>query len=188
MSWGAIIANIGASYVSMNEAYNKSKIIEAEGKLNEVMAGIEASQMERSATQIENQGVRAAQIEQYKTRVVSSDATAQMAASGAQLDPLMLARIKQRGDYNSMSAIFDARSRAIDLRHQAQNVRIGAKYDRGASKRYASSVRREAVTGAIFNSMDVWASERPATTPKKTTTKTKMPSGGTTWKSAAGGI
>lgn len=182
MSWAGVIANVTQSYVSMNEAYNQSKIIEAEGKLNETLAGIEARQMERSATQIEAAGTRAAMIEQHKTKVVSSDAIAAMAAGGGGIDPIMLARIKQRGDFNSMSAIFDARTRAIDLRYEASMTRIGARFDRGASERYASSVRREATTGAIFNSMDLFAK---AYSPKKTTTtKTKM---GTSTPATPGG-
>lgn len=170
MSWGAIITNVAQSYTSMNEAYNKSKILEAESKLNFTLAGIEARQMERSAIGIENRGVRAAMVEQYKTRVVTSDAVANMAAGGGGVDPEMLARIKQRGDYNSMSAIFDARTQAIDLRYQADMTRIGAKYGQGASKRYGDSLRREATTGAIFNSMDMFAQAykpKPKTKPAK---------------------
>jgi len=157
MSWGALISNVGQSYISMNEAYNQSKIIAAQSKLDSVLAGIEANQLLRQATSIENMGVKAAQIEQYKTRVVSSDATAAMAAGGGVVDPEMLAKIKQRGDYNSMSAIFDARTRAIDLRHQSRMTRIGARYDAGASKRYGSSIKRQAVVGAVYNSMDMFA-------------------------------
>lgn len=157
MSWGALIANVGQSYISMNEAYNQSKIIAAQSKLDSVLAGIEANQLMRQATSIENLGVHAAMVEQYKTRVVTSDATAAMAAGGGVVDPEMLAKIKQRGDYNSMSAIFDARTRAIDLRQQSRMVRIGAKYQAGASKRYGSSLKRQAVTGAIYNSMDLFA-------------------------------
>jgi len=180
MSWGAVIASVGQSYFSMSEAYNKSKIIEAESKLNQTLAGIEARQMERSAIAIENQGVRAAMIEQHKTKMVSSDATAAMAASGAVLDPEMLAKIKQRGDYNSMTAIFDARTKAIDMRYQAEMVRIGGRMDAGAASRYGDSLKREATTGAIFNSMDLFAK---AYTPKKTTTAKPgtfrtMPKGG----------
>jgi hypothetical protein len=156
-NWAAIAVNVTQSYLSMSEAYDKSKIIDAEAKLNQTLAGIEANQLERQAIAAENVGVRAAQIEQYKTRVVSSDATAAMAAGGAVLDPEMLAKIKQRGDYNSMSAIFDARSRAIDLRYEASMTRTVAGYRAGAAGRYGDSLRREATTGAVFNSMDLFA-------------------------------
>lgn len=170
MNWGAVISSVGQSFLSMNEAYNKSKILESQSKLDFTLAGIEARQMDRAATGIENQGVRAAMIEQYKTRVVTSDAIAAMAAGGGGVDPLMLAKIKQRGDYNSMSAIFDARTEAIDLRYQADMTRIGAEYEKGASKRYGKSLRREATTGAVFNSMDLFAkaySPKPKTKPAK---------------------
>jgi len=175
MSWGAIITNVASSYTSMNEAYNKSKILESQSKLDFTLAGIEARQMDRQATGIENRGVRAAMIEQYKTRTVTSDAVAAMAAGGGGVDPLMLAKIKQRGDYNSMSAIFDARTEAIDLRYQADMTRIGAKYDQGASKRYGDSLRREATTGAVFNSMDMFAQAYSPKTKKFDATKYKSP-------------
>jgi hypothetical protein len=170
MSWGAVISSVGQGYFSMNEAYNKSKILESQSKLDFTLSGIEARQMERTATGIENQGVRAAMIEQQKTAIVTSDAIAAMAAGGGGVDPLMLARIKQRGDYNSMSAIFDARTEAIDLRYQADMTRIGAEYSKGASKRYGDSLRREATTGAIFNSMDLFASAYKPTPKAKVST------------------
>jgi len=172
MSWGAVITNVASSYVSMNEAYNKSKILESQSKLDLVLAGIEARQMERSAISVENQGVRASQIEQYKTRSVTSDAIANMAAGGGGVDPEMLVRIKQQGDYNAMSAIFDARTKAIDLRYQADMTRIGGRMDAGASKRYGDSLKREATTGAVFNTMDLFAkSYSPKAKTKLTTYK-----------------
>lgn len=176
MSWAAVVANVAESYISMDEAYNKSKILEYDSKLNETLAGIEARQMERSAISIENQGVRAAMIEQHKTKMVSSDAIAQMAAGGGVVDDLALARIKQRGEYNAMSAIFDARTKAIDLRYQASMTRIGAKYQAGAQQRYGDSLRREATTGAVFNSMDLFAKAykpKPASTGSYTGTKSR---------------
>lgn len=179
MSWGAVIASVGQSYLSMSEAYNKSKIIEAESKLNQTLSGIEARQMERSAISVENQGVRAAMIEQQKTAMVSSDAVAAMAAGGGGVDPELLAKIKQRGDYNSMTAIFDARSAAIDLRYQAEMTRIGGKVSAGSAERYGDSLKREATTGAVFNSMDLFAkaySPKPAA--KTPGTYKKMTKGG----------
>jgi hypothetical protein len=175
MSWGAVISQVGQSYFSMSEAYNKSKILESQSKLDVTLAGIEARSMERQAISVENQGVRAAMIEQHKTKTVTSDAIAAMAAGGGGIDPLMLARIKQRGDYNSMSAIFDARTQAIDLRMQADMTRIGATYEAGASKRRGDALKREARTGAIFNSMDLFA--KAYTPTPKTKLTTYKPSG-----------
>lgn len=172
MAWGSIIASVGQSYLSINEAYNKSKIIDAENKLNLTLSGIEARQMERSAIQIENQGVRAAMIEQQKTKMVSSDAVAAMAAGGGGIDAVELAKIQQRGNYNSMSAIFDAGTRAIDLRFQANMTRIGATVQAGSRERYGDSLKREATTGAIFNSMDLFAK---AYKPKAKLTTYKAP-------------
>jgi hypothetical protein len=169
-SWGAVISNVGQSYFALSEAYNKSKIIDAESKLNQTLSGIEARQMERSAISIENRGVRAAMLEQQKTAMVSSDAVAAMAAGGGGVDPEMLAKIKQRGDYNSMTAIFDARTAAIDLRYQAEMTRIGSRVSAGSAQRYGDSLEREARVGAVFNSMDLFAS---AYTPKAKSPKPK---------------
>ena len=157
-NWAAITMNVSQSLLSMSEAYNKSKIIDAEAKLNETLSGIEANQLERQAIAAENAGLRAGQVEQYKTRVISSDATAAMAAGGGGIDPEMLAKIKQRGDYNSMSAIFEARTKAIDLRYEASMTRNVAGYNRGAAGRYGDSLVRQATVGAVYNSMDLFAS------------------------------
>jgi hypothetical protein len=81
MSWGAVIAHVGTSVLELNAAYEQSKLIDINSKLNQTFAGIEADQMMRQATSLENQGVRASQIEQYKTRSTMSDATAAMAAA-----------------------------------------------------------------------------------------------------------
>jgi hypothetical protein len=167
MSWAAVVTNVAQSYMALDEAYNQSKIVEAEAKLNETLAGIEARQLEYQATQIEAAGTRAAMIEQQKTRQVSSDAVAAMAAGGGTVDEHLLAKIKAQGDYNSMSAIYDARTQAIDLRYQAKMTRIGARLQTGSAQRYGSSLRREATTGAIFNSMDLFTKAyKPTSTPR----------------------
>jgi hypothetical protein len=174
MSWGAVIAHVGTSYLQMDAAYEQSKLIEINSKLNQTMAGIEADQMLRQATSMENQGVRQAQIEQYKTRSTMSDATAQMSASGAELDPFMLAKIQQRGNYNSMSALFDARSKAIDMRMNAGMVRIGADWDASEAKRTGRAGIREATTGVIMNSLDkFWPASSAQKTGKYTGSKAR---------------
>ena len=123
-------------------------------KLTKTMAGIEADQMLRQATQAENQGVRAAMVEQYKTRVTMSDATAEMAAGGAVLDPELLAKIKQRGDYNTMSVMFDARQQAIDLRYKAGLTRIGAEWEASELGRTGDAYKREALTGVAMSTIE----------------------------------
>jgi hypothetical protein len=154
MSWGAVIAHVGQSYLELNTAYEQSKLMDINAKLTKTMAGIEADQMLRQATQYENQGVREAMIEQYKTRVTMSDATAAMAGSGAELDPEMLAKIKMRGDYNTMSAVFDARQRAIDMRLNASMTRIGADWEASEMSRTGSAYKREAITGVAMSSIE----------------------------------
>jgi hypothetical protein len=152
-NWAAVASHVTSSYLDMRTAYEQSKLIDINSKLNTAMAGIEADQMMRQAIQMENVGVRQSQIEQYKTRATMSDATAAMAASGGVLDPEMLAKIKQRGDYNALSALFDARTRAIDMRYKAGMHRIGASWEAGEMRREGDALRREAWTGVAMSSI-----------------------------------
>lgn len=151
--WQVIAAQATQQIMGLSAAYDQAALTRAQGKIDETMAGIEARQLERQATFTENVGVRQAQIEHYKGRKLQSDAVAAMAASGGTVDPEMLARIKMRSDYNAMSAIFDARMKAIDLRQQAGMTRVGAKYRTSENRRLADKIRRDAMTGAIMNSM-----------------------------------
>ncbi len=168
MSWAAVVQHVGASYIELNAAYEQSKLIDINSKLNTTFAGIEADQMMRQATALENQGVRASQVEQYKGRAMMSDATAAMAAGGGGVDPEMLAKIKQRADYNSLTALFDARSQAIDMRFKAGMTRIGAEWDASEASRTGDAYRREATTGVIMNSLDKFWPTTPSQKPKTT--------------------
>lgn len=60
---------------------------------------------------------------QYQGRVVESDAIAAMVAQGGTTDPVMLAKIKQTTDYNSLQALFSASADARSMRRQAFNVK-----------------------------------------------------------------
>ena len=99
-----------------------------------------------------NKGVRAAEIEKYKTRATMSDATAAMAAGGGVVDPEMLARIKQRGDYNTMSAVYDAASSASAMRQQATMVEIQSKFGRSQTEARATDMRQ----GALVTALGAW--------------------------------
>lgn len=182
-AWGKANASnlIGAasSIGGLYNSYQNSKIAEAEAKANRVFAGVEAASMERKATAIENSGVRAAQMEHYKGRVLHSDATAAMAAQGGVVDPAMLARIKQRSDYNAMSAMFDARSQAIDMRETAAMTRIQGQLDYSQGKARASDIYRSATYTAIGKFPRTWNQA-----PSKNPTHTGPPPGG--WKSTVG--
>ena len=165
MSWANVITQVTSDYITLNEAYNQSKIIEANAKLQETMAGIYADQLGRKATMMENIGVRQAQIAQYEGRVAESDATAIMAASGGVVDPTVLAKFKQRARYNSMAAIYDARMKALDLRYEAGMTRVGAKMARANAKLESAAVWREATTDVAMNAIQMWGgslSQRPS--------------------------
>ena len=156
-------------------SYQNSKIEQYQGKLNETLAEIEADSLRRKATMTENMGVHGAQAESYKGRVALSDATAAMAAGGGTVDPEMLARIKQRADYNAMSAVYDARVTAIGLREQASMASIGGRMSRSYSESKASDMRGSAISTALTDWPTSWSQS-----PKPPKTKPSgMGSGGT---------
>ncbi|TFH50198.1 MAG: hypothetical protein E4H01_02815 [Lysobacterales bacterium] len=130
-------------------SYQQSKIVKAQGQLNETLGLLEADSLRRKATMTENIGVHQAQVEQYKGRVAHSDATAQMAAGGGVVDPEMLAKIKMRADYNALSAIYDARSTAISMREQAGMRGIEARFGRSQAQAQARDIRTSALTTAL---------------------------------------
>lgn len=80
----------------------------------------QARQMRENATQVRAAGARESTEIQYQGRVVESDAIAAMAAQGGVMDPVMLAKIKQRVDYNSLMTIFDANRTASGIESQAR--------------------------------------------------------------------
>ena len=166
MSWATALTQGTRDFLTLSDAYNKSKMVRAMSKVDETLSRIEEAQLRRAATFTENEGVKRAQIEHYKGRKLQSDATAQMAASGGVVDPEMLARIKMRSDYNAMSAVFEARIKAIDLRQQAGMTRIGAAWRRSEAKREESRIRRDAITGVVMNAMSMV----PASNGQKTNT------------------
>lgn len=164
MSWATVINQVTSDYVTLNEAYNQSKIVEINAKLNETIAGIRADQLGRQATMMENIGVRQAQIAQYEGRKAESDAIAAMAASGGTVDPAVIARFKQRTRYNATAAVFDARMKALDTRFEAGMTRIGAKMHSANAALESSAIWREAVTGVATNALQMWGgtlSQRP---------------------------
>ena len=137
--------------------YQNSKIEQYQGKLNEVLGEIEADSLRRKATMSENVGVHGAEAESYKGRVALSDATAAMASSGGTVDPEMLARIKQRADYNAMSAVYDARVTAIGLREQASMASIKGRFGRSMSDVKAADMRSGAITTALTEWPTSWS-------------------------------
>lgn len=141
--------SIGLGFLN---SYNNARMAKSEGKINRMFGEIEADQLLRNATLRMNQGVSEAEQERFKGEVVQSNAISQMAASGGGIDPLMLALMKTRSDYNSMSAIYDAKRGASELRMAAYSARAGAKMTeaRGAVK------SQDIMTGAFASALGDW--------------------------------
>jgi len=147
----------GSAALDFFSQYNNSKVEKAQGKLNAVLGELEADSLRRKATMSENQGVHAAEAEKYKGRVAHSDATAAMASGGGTVDPEMLARIKQRADYNAMSAVYDARTVASGLRQQASMASIKGRFDSAMSGVKADDMMAGAVTTALTDWPKSWS-------------------------------
>lgn len=139
----------GTTLLDFYGQYQSSKIYDAQGDIAETMANIEARSMERKAARTEAAGTRAAMAEQYKGRVAMSDATAAMVAQGGVVNPEQLAKLKQRADYNALSAVYDAKSAAADLRMAAGLKRIEGKFKKSQYAAQGLDVRQAATTTAI---------------------------------------
>lgn len=164
---GSSLIQATSTALDYYNTYTQSKILETQGKLNETLGQIEADSLRRNATLEMNKGVRAGEIEKYKTRATMSDATAAMAAGGGVVDPEMLARIKQRGDYNTMSAVYDAQTNASTMRQQATMVEIQSKFGRSQTDARATDMRQ----GAFTTALSAW----PRSTSQKLDTPSNRP-------------
>lgn len=133
------------------DSYNQSRAAKTQGEVDNVLGGIQADQLLRKATLRMNQGVHAADEEKYKGRVAVSDAIAAMAAGGSVVDPVILARLKRRSNYNAMTAIFNARQDAIDLRLKSDLARIGAGWQETAGDFKSKDIMLGATSTALTN-------------------------------------
>ena len=131
------------------QSYNNARTAKAQGETDKFMRGIEADQLLASATLRMNQGVREAENESYKGRLVHGEAVSEMAASGAEVDPLLLAKLKQRADHNTMTAIYDAQIAASDIKYRAAMTRIQGDADLQYGKTRADDIMLGAYSTAV---------------------------------------
>lgn len=89
-------------------------------------------------------GTRQANLQRHQSRVVQSDAKAQMAASGGGVDIQDMAKIKSRADFNAISTLFTAQEQASNMRTRAANMKY-----RSRQNEYQRA--RSAYTGAFGN-------------------------------------
>lgn len=134
------------------QSYNQAKMAKLEGKQSQFFGNLEADRLLQSATARMNQGGREAQMEQYKGRVMESDAIAAMAASGGGIDPVLLAKIKQRADSNAMAAIYEAGTESSDLKYEAAMARIGGDAARTRGRAESSDI----MFGAYSTALSKW--------------------------------
>ena len=147
----AMLQGLNAGLGALN-AYNNAKLAKTQGEVNRIYGEIEADALLERARERTNQGVRQAREERHKGKIIESDAIAQMAASGGGLDPVMLARIKQRADHNTMSAIYDAQMDAGSYRLQAVMARAGARNQQiEGNRRY-----RNYMVDALTTGLSAW--------------------------------
>lgn len=146
MTWQLQALSAGMSAI---EAYNNAKLAKTQGKVDLALAKVQAGTMRADATRAENRGVRAAGMELKKGEKLYSDAIANMAAMGGGVDPLLMAEIKRTSDYNAMTAIYDARMEAINLRYDAAMVESSGRLAQSRADFEASQTMRQGFTSAL---------------------------------------
>lgn len=120
-----------------------------ESRLGEITAQMTL----RDAEQRLAAGAREAQGISHQGKVLESDAITAMVAGGGVTDPEMLAKLRQRVDYNALSAIFDANRESGSMRMRA----IAEKY----GSRYNAAVNRANVSSGVFRSVGNFLSAWP---------------------------
>ncbi len=129
--------------------YNRSKTVEREGKYAREIAQINAEALMKDAQRRFAAGVREGAEYRRQGEITESNAIANMAAMGGGVDPEMLARLKQKANYNTMSAIYDSAVAASDIRAEARNVRSQGEWAKMQADARAKDIRFSAAITAL---------------------------------------
>lgn len=131
------------------------KMSVADASWNRFQAARKSRLLLQNAKKRMAQGSKEAGMIQYQGRVVESDAIAAMAGQGGTTDPVMLAKMKQVADYNSLQALFSATSDAGALKREARNVTSQAEMQYMRAKTQQKIDRYAATANMITNAMGV---------------------------------
>lgn len=143
------------------QGYDRSKTVERQGKMNRDLANIRADQLLEDAKKRFAAGVREGAEYSRRGRVTESDAIAAMAAGGGGVDPEMLARLKQKANYNTMSAIYDSAVAASDIRNEAANVRSAGQFAKDQADIEARDIRFSSAINA-FSELPLSFAQKPS--------------------------
>lgn len=112
--------NVGSSLFE----YSASK---GAASANKAAGIFEADRLLKNAKARMAKGTREAGRLRYQGSIMESDAVAAMGGQGGVTDPVLLAKIRERSNYNSLAALFEASSESSDLTQQSINTRFAAK-------------------------------------------------------------
>lgn len=111
-----------------------SPMVEGFGK--DRAARFEAKQVESNAKAVDAQGLRTATNIRRNTRGILGDMKAAQAVGGGTTTSAssirQQAKMKDRGDFNALAAIFGAGAQSDGLRNQAKAIRFGGRMARNA--------------------------------------------------------
>ncbi len=142
--WGGMTLNaqqtkIGRDSMNMLGTYVQGKSdIEVAG-YKRFGGEAQARLMLRNADARYAEGTREAGEIARQGRKGESDMIAAMVAQGGTVDPTMIAMLKQRTTYNSMSAIFDATRESEGMKLEASIIRDTVRINEGIAKRNAQT-------------------------------------------------
>ena len=109
----------GAAGMNLVGSYFEANRLESDAKYGRTVNNIQSRQLLRNAKARRAAGTREAQQYSYQGREIESNAINTMVAQGGTVDPLLLAKLKQRSSYNSLAALFEAETEAGALEMQS---------------------------------------------------------------------
>ena len=127
-------------------------------------ADFEANRLLENAKARLAKGVRTARRDREAGDVMESDTIAAMAGQGSTIDPVMIAKIKAKTNYNSMAALLDAHSEHDDLVQQSLEVRAAGQLSHSANMFAAkTNMLSGLMKSGVGNSFTDWMKNKPTT-------------------------
>lgn len=168
-----IVEGLG-TVASAASSYSESKALKEEGRQAQVKAKFESEQLQKKANAAYARGTKDAGEERRKAAIVASNAQAASAASGGAFDEGVaenLAGIKTAGDYNALTAMFDAESAQQGFELQAATKRWEGDQIENQKKFAASSAKRRTLSTILSGASKTFETYQGATTKGSRTVK-----------------
>ena len=125
-------------------------------KAGRYSSGLEADRLLENAKARMAKGTRVARQERQSGDAMESDAIAAMAGQGSATDPVMIAKIKAKTNYNSLAALLQGQTESDDLEQQARDVRTSGELSASANMFAAKTNLLSGAMGVAGGSFADW--------------------------------